>query len=321
MLLDKVKNTIRKYSLINKNDSLIVGVSGGPDSVVLLYLLNSLKMELKLVLHVAHLDHMLRKDSYKDAEFVRGLAEKLKLPITIAAVNVKELARKGSLEEVARKARFDFLFKAAKNISAKKIALGHNLDDQAETVLMRMIRGAGLYGLSGIAPKRQIEGYCVIRPLIELRRKNIEAELNKRRIKACIDKTNLEDTYFRNKIRNSLLPLLEKEYNKNIKDVLGNTALSVGYDYDYLNQAAVKIILRWGGQIKLAEFIRLHQSMQRIVLRLNIARVKGDMRRITSQHIDEVLDLIFNRPVNSVVDLPKGVFVIKRKAALFFYRR
>ncbi len=321
MLLDKVKNTIRKYSLINKNDSLVVGVSGGPDSVVLLYLLNSLKMELKLALHVAHLDHMLRKDSYKDAEFVRGLAEKLKLPITIAAINVKELARKGSLEEIARKARFDFLFKTVKNISAKKIALGHNLDDQAETVLMRMIRGAGLYGLSGILPKRQIEGYCVIRPLIELRRKDIEVELNKRRIKVCIDKTNLENTYFRNKIRNSLLPLLEKEYNKNIKDVLGNTALSVGYDYDYLNQAAVKIILRWGAKIKLAEFIRLHPAMQRIVLRLHIAGVKGDMRRITSQHIDEVLDLIFNRPLNSVVDLPKGVFVIKRKAALFFYRR
>lgn len=321
MLLDKVKNTIRKYSLINKNDSLLVGVSGGPDSVALLYLLNSLKKELKLVLHVAHLDHMLRKDSYKDAEFVKGLAEKLKLPITIAAINVKKLARKGSLEEIARKARFDFFFKAAKNTSAKKIALGHNLDDQAETVLMRMIRGAGLYGLSGIAPKRQMGGYCVIRPLIELRRKDIEAELKKRRIKVCIDKTNLESIYFRNRIRNILLPLLEKEYNKNIKDVLGNTALSLGYDYDYLNQAAVKIILRWGGQIKLAEFIRLHQSMQRIVLRLNIARVKGDMRRITSQHIDEVLDLIFNRPVNSVVDLPQGVFVIKKKAALFFYKR
>lgn len=321
MLLDKVKNTIRKYSLINKNDSLLVGVSGGPDSVVLLYLLNSLKKELKLALHVAHLDHMLRKDSYKDAEFVRGLAEKLKLPITIAAINVKELAKKGSLEEIARKARFGFLFKTAKNTRAKKIALGHNLDDQAETVLMRMIRGAGLYGLSAIAPMRQIEGYCVIRPLIELRRKYIEAELNKRRIKACVDKTNLENTYFRNRIRNSLLPLLEKEYNKNIKDVLGNTALSLGYDYDYLNQAAAKISLRWGGQIKLAEFIRLHQAMQRLVLRLNIARVKGDMRRITSQHIDEVLDLIFNRPVNSVVDLPQGVFVIKRKAALFFYKR
>ncbi len=321
MLIDKVKNTIKKYNLIGKNDKLVIGVSGGPDSVMLLYFLSSLSKEFNLSLHVAHLDHMLRKDSYQDAEFVTSLAERFKIPVTAARVDVKELAKKGSLEEIARKTRFGFFFKIAKSINANKIALGHNLDDQAETVLMRVIRGTGLYGLSGILPKREIEGYCIIRPLIEISRREIEAALKKKKIKARIDKTNLEDFYFRNKIRNRLLPLLAKEYNSNIKEVLSNMAFSVGYDYDYLNQMAIKIVLRLGRRIKISEFVKLHPALQRLVLRLNIARVKGDMRRLTFQHINEVNDLIFNRPVNSVVDLPKGVSVIKKNKTLFFYHR
>ncbi|MDP3732117.1 MAG: tRNA lysidine(34) synthetase TilS, partial [Candidatus Omnitrophota bacterium] len=158
MILDKVKNTIKRYNLIGKGDKILLGVSGGPDSVAMLYLLKSLKKELKISLHVAHLDHMLRNDSYKDKEFVERLARNLKIPVTTATINVKELAKSGSLEEIARNARLGFLFKVAQDIKAGKIALGHNLDDQAETVLMRIIRGAGLCGLSGILPKRNIAG-------------------------------------------------------------------------------------------------------------------------------------------------------------------
>ncbi len=321
MLIDKFKNTLKKYNLINKNDFLVVGVSGGPDSVVLLYLLNSLRVELKLSLHVAHLDHMLRRPSRRDAEFVKGLAERLGLPVTIARVNVKELAAKGSLEEIARKARFDFLFKVAKSVKARKIVLGHNLDDQAETVLMRMIRGTGLHGLSGISPRREMSGYCIVRPLIEISRREIELLLKKKKIKVCTDETNLKDIYFRNKLRNRLLPLLAKEYNANIKEVLSNLAFNVGYDYDYLNQAAAKMAARLGKRIRLSEFNRLHPAIQRLVLRLNIARVKGDMRRLTFQHINEINDLISNRPADSIVDLPGEVSVVKKNGVLFFYRR
>lgn len=141
MILQKIRETIKKYDLIHKGDKIVVGVSGGPDSVCLLYLLNSLKKELRLSLHIAHLDHMLRRDSYKDAEFVKELALKLKLPVTCAVLNVKELAKNGSLEEIARNARLGFFFRLADTVKANKIALGHNLDDQAETVLMRILRG------------------------------------------------------------------------------------------------------------------------------------------------------------------------------------
>lgn len=321
MILDKVKDTIKKYKLLEKNDKVVIGVSGGPDSVAMLYLLNSLRKELKIGLHIAHLDHMLREDSYKDKEFVQGLAQKLKLPITTTQINVKELAKKGSPEEVARNARLGFLFKVAKDIKATKIALGHNLDDQAETVLMRILRGTGLYGLSGILPKRDIAGFQVIRPLIEVRRQEIERFLEKKKISPRIDTSNLEDIYFRNKLRNKLLPLLEKGYNRNIKEVLSNMAESIGYDYDYLIQVANRSVRQLKPKINLKKFLKLHPAIQRLVLRISIAKVKGDMRRLTFKHIKEIEDLILNRPVNSIVDLPKGVSVKKEKNSLSFYRR
>ena len=319
MILDKVKTTIKKYNLINKNDKIVIGVSGGPDSVTLLYLLNCLKKELKLRLHIAHLDHMLRAESYKDSEFVQGLAQRLKLPITCAQINVKELAKRGSLEEVARNARLGFFFKVAKDIKANKIALGHNLDDQAETVLMRILRGAGLYGLAGILPKRNIAGYEIIRPLIDVKRREIEAFLRKKKIRPHMDPSNLEDIYFRNKIRNRLLPLLEREYNKNIKEVLSNMAQIVGDDYDYLTRIANKAIGKPNAKLNLKRFLRLHPAIQRLVLRLMIAKLKGNTRRITFKHIREIEDLILNRPVNSIVNLPKGICVVKKKNFLSFY--
>ncbi|MCX5702145.1 MAG: tRNA lysidine(34) synthetase TilS [Candidatus Omnitrophica bacterium] len=321
MILDKVKNTIRKFKLVNKGDKVLIGVSGGPDSVALLYLLRALAKEFKLKLHIAHLDHMLRKDSYKDKEFVERLAHRLKIAVTTTRINVKELTKRGSGEEVARNARMGFLFRVAKEIKADKIALGHNFDDQAETVLMRILRGTGLYGLAGILPKRKISGYKIIRPLIETRRLDIENYLKRKKIRPRIDASNLEDVYFRNKIRNRLIPLLEKEYNKNIKSVLNNMAESAGYDYDYLIRIAKRVLKRLSTKINLDKFLRLYPAMQRLVLRLTIAKVKGDTRRLTFQHIRELEDLILNRPVNSVVDLPKGISVIKKQKYLVFFCR
>lgn len=321
MILDAVKNTIKRYRLINRNDKVVIGVSGGPDSVALLYILNSLKKELRLSLHIAHLDHGLRKDSDKDAAFVKELAEKLKIPVTVAKINIQELAKKGSPEEIARNARLGFLFKVSRDIKATKIALGHNLDDQAETVMMRILRGAGLYGLSGILPKRCIAGYWIIRPLIEVKRKDIEKFLKRKKIEPIMDTSNLEDIYLRNRIRNCLLPLLEKHYNKNIKEVLSTMAENVGHDYDYLSLLVNRVMRRLGKNINLERFLKLHPAMQRLVLRTKIAQVKGNLRRLTFQHIREIEDLIFNRPINSIVDLPKGISVVKRKKTLLFYRK
>ena len=321
LILDKVRSTIKRLNLITNGDRILVGVSGGPDSVTLLCILNSLKNELELKLHVAHLDHMLRKGSFKDAEYVLDLAREFKLPVTVEKINVKELAKHGSLEEIARNARMGFLFAVARKIKATKIALGHNLDDRAETVLMRLLRGSGLYGLSGILPKRKFGKLEIIRPLIEVKRRDIERFLKKKKITPCIDISNFQDIYFRNKIRHKLIPLLEKEYNRNIRQVLSNTAESIGYDYDYLNHESQKIFKQMNRKINLQNFSKVHPSIRRLVLRLNINRLKKDTRSITFQHIKEIEDLIFNRPLNSVVDLPKSISVLKKKKNLYFFRR
>lgn len=323
MILTKFKDTIKKYNLIQRGDKIVVGVSGGSDSVALIYLLNSLKDDLKITLYIAHLDHMLRKDSYKDAEFVRGLAKSLKIRAVFSTVNIKDLAKlkDGCIEEIARNARLGFLFNTAKNIGAKKIALGHNQDDQAETVLMRILRGTGLCGLSGIMPKKNIAGFQIIRPLIEVKRKEIESFLKRKGIKARTDLSNTDDIYFRNKIRHKLLPLLEEGYNKNIKGLLANMAQNLGQDYDYLSSAAKRSMKGSSARINLAKLARLHQAIQRIALRNAISYVQGSTRRITFKHMEEIEDLILNRPANSIVDLPKGISVIKKQTCLFFYKR
>jgi tRNA(Ile)-lysidine synthase len=321
MLLVKVRKIIKQHNLINKGDKIAVGVSGGPDSVALLFLLNALKKELRLTLHIAHLDHMLRKDSRKDREFVEKLAKQLNIPISTAQISVRRLARKGSLEEIARNARLGFLFKVARDIKADKIALGHNLDDQAETVLMRILRGSGLYGLSGILPKRKIAGFTIIRPLVEIKRKEIDSYLKRKKIKPRMDASNLEDIYLRNRIRNKLMPFLEKEYNKNIKEILANLAQSAGSDYDYLQSMAQRSMKGMRTKINLDRFLRLHPAIQRIIVRLAISNIRGNTRKIDFRHIREIEDLILNRPVNSIVDLPRGIALIKKKKSLLFYLR
>jgi len=318
MLTDKVKETIRQYGLIRKGERIVLGVSGGPDSLALTYIFHRLKKEFDLHLYIAHLDHMLRRDSAEDAAFVKKTADKLKIPVILGRVNVKALAKKGSLEELARGARLEFLFNTAKKVEAKKIALGHTLDDQAETVLMRILRGSGLYGLAGILPQRDIAGYKVIRPLVEVRKKQIQSYLKRKKVIPCIDESNFEEVYFRNKIRNSLLPLLEKKYSPNIVELLANMAQSAGCDYDYLARAAERSMKGAKNKIPLNKLKKMHPALRRIAIREMISRLKGDTRRLTFRHIREIEGLIFNRPVNSIVDLPKGISAVKRKNRLYF---
>jgi tRNA(Ile)-lysidine synthase len=321
MVIKKVKEIVKKYGLLKKGDVVLIGVSGGPDSLTLLYVLNSLKKEFGLKLHIAHLDHMLRSDSAADRRFVEKLALKLDLPFSGASINIKAIARKGSLEEICRNARLGFLFKVAKRIKADKIALGHNLDDQAETVLMRILRGSGLYGLSGILPKKELYGFTIIRPLIGIKRKEIEAFLKRKRLFARIDSSNLEDVYFRNKIRNRLLPVLEKDYNPNIRQILSNTAESIANDYDLLSNIGLKSAKSLGRRINLKKFLRFHKALQRMVLRTRLAQVKGNTRGITFTHIQEIEDLVLNRPCGSVVDLPGNILVKKTGNCLVFLKR
>ncbi|MFA5287488.1 MAG: tRNA lysidine(34) synthetase TilS [Candidatus Omnitrophota bacterium] len=316
---EKAKNSIKKHNLINRNDKIVIGVSGGADSVYLLYLLKSLQKELNLTLYIAHLDHLLRKESGREAQFVKELGQKLKIPVMLGKINIKGLSRNTSLEEAARNARLAFLLKVAIRVKAKRIALAHNFDDQAETVLMRILRGTGLSGLSGISPIRKMGKIDIIRPLLGIQRKDIENFLKVRKISFCIDKSNTDEIYFRNKIRHKLLPILEKEYNKNIREVLFNLAQNAGSDYDYLRASAARFLKNNKRKLNLSRLIKLHPAIMRLKLRGAISCLQGDTRRITFKHIQELEDLIFNRPQGSIVDLPKGIQVKKAQKSLDFY--
>ncbi|MCG8430717.1 MAG: tRNA lysidine(34) synthetase TilS [Candidatus Omnitrophica bacterium] len=321
MFLDAVKAGITRQRLIAKGDTILIGVSGGPDSVALLYALVSLKKEFRLTLHIAHLDHMLRKDSAQDAAFVRRLGDKLSIAVSAARVDLKKRKRTGSLEETAREERLNFLCRIARKINADKIALGHNLDDQAETVLMRIIRGTGLYGLAAIQPKRTIGRHTIIRPLLSITRRQIETYLRRGKHKSLRDPTNDEDIFFRNRVRKDLLPHLEKKYAKNIKHLLANLAESAGQDYAYLTAQVARRIKNGQTRLNLRVLSRAHPAMRRLMLREALRNLQGSTRRLTYQHIREIEDLLENRPDRSVVDLPQGISCRKNRAAVVFYRR
>jgi len=313
--------TIKKNKLIQKKDKILAAVSGGPDSMALLLKLNGLKSNFGFSLHIAHLDHGLRKDSGSDALFVANWAKRLNIPITIKKLDPKIMQKQGSLEEILRNERIEFLITTAKKIKANKIALGHNLDDQAETVLMRILRGTGLSGLSGISLKRDIQGITFIRPLLETTRREIDKFLKRRGVKPRIDSTNQEDVFLRNKIRNNLIPMLKREYNKNILKVLANLAESVSYDYEYLDQIAKRSVKGNNLKLNIRKIRKLHPAIQRLKIRQSIAHLQKDTRRIGFQHIKELEDLLSNRPERSVVDLPKGIRVRKAPKTLFFYKK
>ena len=293
-------------------------MSGGPDSVGLLYLLIALKKEFSLFLCIGHFDHGLRKDSAQDCAFVKKLGESVGIPVIAGKTNLRDAILRGSVEENARKARIEFFCRTAKKLNADFVALGHTEDDQAETVIMRLLRGSGLQGLRAIQLKKTLNGVVFIRPLLCSRRKDILAYLKKRKAAFRVDPTNKEDIYFRNKIRHLLLHDLEKKYNRNIIEVLSNFAEVAGQDYDFLNNEAEKEFNRMKGVLNTACLKTLHPAIFRLVIRLAISRAQHDTRRITYRHMKEIEDMIYNRPVNSVVNLPQGLSVTKGKTSVLF---
>ena len=323
-LIEKVKNTITTYHLFSKGDKVLVGVSAGPDSVALLYILHALRYELAIDLQAAHFNHQLRKESVDDARFVNRLAKGLRLPFLSAAWGNRKKGGKGSLEELAREARFDFFMNTARKTKADVIALGHTMNDLAETVLMRILRGTGLQGLRSILAKREIEGYCFIRPLLDVQRPEILRFLEKGHIEYRHDSSNTQLKFFRNKIRLQLLPLLEREYNPNVVATLAHLARSVSYDYDYL-EANVKGLFSRLARVKkenprvmisMEAFMRQPPSLRNMLLRLAVARLKGNTNRMTFAHIEEIESLLAHRPQGAVVHFPGGIQITKHRKYL-----
>ncbi len=240
MLPRTVRRTIEKYGMFSKGDRVVVAVSGGPDSVALLHILDSLKDVYGIKLHIAHLEHGLRGDeSVGDLEFVKSLAAGLGIPITFASEDVGKMAedRGLSVEAAARKARYAFLDEVMRATGFKKVATGHNANDQAETVLLNLMRGSGLAGLSGMKPATDGR---MVRPLIEAKRSEIMAYLEKKKIAFRTDSSNTDTRFERNKVRSILIPFIEKEFNPAIVDSLARTASVFSAVYDYFRSEVDK---------------------------------------------------------------------------------
>lgn len=324
-ILSEVRKSILRSQLLSRNERILVGVSGGADSVFLLYALQHLQAEFTCHLCVAHLNHGLRKSSDADERFVMKLAEKLNVPVITKKINLKKAKQKGSLEEIAREARLNFLIQAAQKNKCSKIALGHTKDDLAETVLMRILRGAGMSGLRAILPKRQLHAFTVIRPLLQVSRPEIEDFLKTNRIAFRNDPTNKDLIFFRNKIRLKLLPHLGREYNSDIKNVLSHLAQNMAVDYDFLSKKASKAYKniakkqgKRGIRLNLPRIKKLHPSLQRSVIRAGVSDLKGNTNKLTFAHWEEIDALIHSRPVNAQVHLPHHVKAVKKSGELVF---
>ena len=221
----KFKNYCNKFELQNK--SILIAVSGGIDSIALTNLLVELKDQLSLKLRIAHINHSLRKkESVRDQKFVEGLALKYNLPVDVLVVNIEKIKRieKGSMQEVARNIRYKFLYEKAKKHNCEIIVTAHNMNDNAETLLLNLFRGSGIDGLSGIPPINYQKENTIIRPLLSFNRNEIVKYVKLKKLQWVEDSTNKKTKYKRNYTRHKLIPLIGKNYNPKIIETLGNTA-------------------------------------------------------------------------------------------------
>ncbi|MBH6943317.1 tRNA lysidine(34) synthetase TilS [Clostridioides difficile] len=320
MIFDKVLSTINKHNLIQKGDKIVLGLSGGPDSVCLLHVLNRLKKDFNIEIYAAHLNHQIRGiEAQKDALYVSKLCEDMGIIFFVKSINVpKYCENEGlSLEEGARKLRYEMFYEIKDKIKANKIAIGHNLNDQAETVMMRIMRGTGLKGLKGID---YIRDNCIIRPILDVERNEIEEYCEAYNLNPRIDKTNLENIYTRNKIRLDLLPYMKDNFNSNVIESIVRMSNSLKSDNDYIEKEAeakfreVSNIKEKGFvEINLDNFVCLHDAIKVRVLRNSIKHILGDTNFVDQRHIEDIMSLEDNSKVNKMLTLPRNIFVYRKK--------
>ena len=312
--------------MFEKGDRVLAGVSGGPDSVALLFFLIEAKEVFGIEkIGVAHLNHMLRgKEADRDQQFVEHLAGRIGLDCYAESRDVSLLAEQEGLstEDAARKARFSFFFSVMEEKGYNRISLGHHADDDAELVLMNLLRGAGSTGLSGIPPVR--EGH-ILRPFIELTKEEIRSFLALLGQGFVTDSTNSDGTFLRNRVRNHLLPILEKEYNPGIRKSLNRLADIYKEEEDWMESQAAhrrdQILLDASDDrvaYDLAGFNACHPAEKRRLSRWAIRFVKGDLKRIRLEHIDSIRTLATAGEGGRSLDLPGRIRVAKEKKTLVF---
>ena len=349
--LDKLEqnflDTIKENNLISKGDVIVVGVSGGPDSITLLTCLNKFKDYFEIKIICAHINHLIRKDSTEDEQYVENMCKNMGIKCYVKRADVEKIAKeqkKGS-EEVGRKIRYDFFDEVARKENANKIAIAHNMKDNAETMLLNIIRGSGLTGLEGI----QAEEYGkYIRPLINCTREEIEEYCEKNNLQPRIDSTNKENIYRRNIIRNKLLPQLQ-ELNPNIVESLSNLSKIVKVQNMHIKNEVENIYNKIAteelntnnlqnkndssmpkaknkvrnvtlGKIELhlLEFQKLDVSLQQNLILYTINKLFGNTKNIEKVNIDDIIIICRRNVGNKYICPNKNLkILIKNKKIIF----
>jgi len=342
-LVRQVRRFIAQEKLIDRGDWVVVGVSGGADSLCLLHILDTLRETLGIDLHVAHLNHQLRgQEADADAEFVAGCAAQWGLPYTVEAQDVAAVARryKWAIEEAARRVRYQFLGRLAQQLRASsgrpvRIAVAHNADDQSETVLMHWLRGAGLAGLRGMLPATPmselrlldppLDGELwLIRPLLNTSRADIEAYCRTYGLSPRFDRSNLDQTLYRNKLRHELLPLLEAGYKPHFGRILRRSAEVARYDYDLLctlrDAAWTQVVLSVDAHSVVFDKARwqaLHPSLQRSTLRHAVQTLRRTLRDVNFEHIETAVQVARQGQTGTRAILPRAVCLTVGYSCLF----
>ena len=321
-LIHKVYNTIKKYHLIETGDILVLGVSGGPDSITMLDILLKIKQakQISFDFFVAHVNHMIREEAKEDEEYVKNYCIKNDIQFYTKSIDVQKIANtnKISTEEAGRNARYEFFDEVLQKTKGNKIAIAHNKNDKVETIIMNELRGCGIQGLKGIEPIR--EKY--IRPLIECERKEIEEYCKENNIEPRIDKTNFENIYTRNKIRNIVIPYIEQEFNPNIIETMDRLSNLVAEQEAYIQKQVEKVYEK----IVLEERTESNQAEQYIILDLKgfneqekviksniilytITRLFNTTKGIEKIHIEDIIKLCANNVGNKFLTPNKNLKV------------
>lgn len=339
---NKARSTIKKYNMLRKGDKVIVGVSGGPDSMCLLHILFRMVACFNIKLYVVHINHLLRgEEAYRDELHVKNWCEQRIIPVYIRRVDVRALSNEWgvSIEEAGRRARYQEFNNVLNIVGADKIAVAHNMDDNAETVLMRLIRGSGIDGLTGIEPVRG----NIIRPIIELRREEIERYCNDNDVPTVTDSSNEETDFTRNKIRHLLIEQIKKNINPEIIPVIVRAASLLKEDAQLLEQLSKQAyakcvvadelecntnpafnILKQNQPICISLDLKLLDELpipiKKRVIRYSIENIRGSLIHIESRHVDDVMDFIRNGRTGAKIFLPDGVRVVRSYDILRFLK-
>ncbi|WP_132996065.1 tRNA lysidine(34) synthetase TilS [Sporanaerobacter acetigenes] len=312
---DKILNTIKKHNLIENGDNVLVGVSGGPDSMALLYALLSIQTEISFSLYIAHVNHGVRgREADEDEKFVEKISGKLGIPFYSKKIDMEGYAREHKLssEDAGRRLRYKFFREVLLSINGGKIAVAHNKNDQAETLIMRFFRGTGLDGLKGM----EYRNGDIIRPLLDISRNEIEDYILEKNINTRLDRTNLENIYNRNKVRLELIPYIVDNFNPNIVDTLWRTSRTMSNDSEFLEEFSKE---RYRELVKVEDknsiilcrqkFSREHIAIKQRIIRHSIYNLTGTLDGISEIHVRNVLELFERGDTGKSVDLPNRLEV------------